>query len=99
MPVAIYVRDLRDQVVERLRDTHPDLDAAGIKIPSDSWISYQFSPNILASHATSLQYTGALNIKHKVQSRTLRANHLNSHYVACLLKKERRKKENLLRRG
>ena len=90
LPVAISVRDLREQVVQRLTRTHPQgLAEAGIKIPSDSWISYQFSPKH-PCHAVSLQYTGALNIKHKVQSRTLRAHHLDSHYVACLFKMMKR---------
>jgi len=30
MSFAIYVRGMREQVVKRLRNTHPDLDAAGI---------------------------------------------------------------------
>jgi len=33
-----------------------------------------------------MQYTGASSIKHKVQSRTLRATHPDSHYVACIFK-------------
>ena len=89
MPVAISVRDLREQVVQRLQNTHLDLYAAGIRIPSNRWISYHFSPKH-PSHASSLQYTGSLNIKHKVQARTLRANHPDSHYVACLFKMMKR---------
>ena len=35
LPVAISVRDLREQVVLRLRHQHPSgLEAVGIKIPS-----------------------------------------------------------------
>jgi hypothetical protein len=37
-----------------------------------------------------MNYTGALNIKHKVQSRTLRANYPDSHYVACFFKMMKR---------
>ncbi len=43
LPVAMSVRDLKEQVVKRLNEKHPDgLDDAGIKIPSESWIAYQF---------------------------------------------------------
>ena len=35
-------------------------------------------------------YTGASNIKHKVQSRTLRASHPDSYYVACFFKMMKR---------
>jgi len=86
LPVAMFVRDLREQVVERLTNRHPEgLDIVGVHIPSDSWISYQFNPKH-SCHAASMQYSGALNIKHKVQSRTLRASHPDSHYVACIFK-------------
>jgi len=37
-----------------------------------------------------LHYTGALNINHKVQARTLRVNHLDSHYVAILFEMMKR---------
>jgi len=58
LPVAVSVRDLREQVVQRLQSNHPDgLDVAGIRIPSDTWISYQFSPKH-PSHAASIQYNG-----------------------------------------
>jgi hypothetical protein len=84
------VRDLREQVVKRLNEKHPDgLDASGIKIPSENWIAYQFCPKH-PSHAASLQYTGALQIKHKVQARTLRAHHPDSHYVASFFKMMKR---------
>ena len=33
--------------------------------------------------ATSLNYTGALNLAHRVQQRTLRATSIDSHYVAA----------------
>jgi hypothetical protein len=86
LPVAMYVRDLRDQLVEILTNKHPEgLDTAGVLIPSDSWVAYQFSPTH-PCHAASMQYTGALSIKHKVQSRTLRATQSDSHYVACIFK-------------
>ena len=68
LPVAMSVRDLREQVVERLTNNHPEgLAATSIFIPFVSWISYQFTPKH-PSHVESMDYTGALNIKHKVQS-------------------------------
>jgi hypothetical protein len=90
LPVAMSVRDLREQVLQRLNQRHPGgLDAAGIKIPTENWIAYQFSPKH-PLHAASLHYTGALQIKHKVQARTLRANHPDSHYVASFFKMMKR---------
>jgi hypothetical protein len=45
LPIAMYVRDLREQVEERLKNKHSEgLEAAGICIPSDTWIAFQFSP-------------------------------------------------------
>ncbi len=86
LPVGMFVRGLREQVVERLTNKHPEgLEAASMFIPSDSWISYQFTPKH-PPHTVSMDYTGFLNIKHKVQSRTIRASHQYSHYVACIFK-------------
>jgi hypothetical protein len=43
--IAVSVRDLKKQVLQRLNQSHLDgLDAAGIKIPMDSWMAFQFSP-------------------------------------------------------
>ncbi len=76
--------------MERLKNEHPGgLEAGGIFIPFDSRISYQFSPKY-PSHAVGMDYTGALNIKHKVQSCTLRASHPDSHYVAYIFKMMKR---------
>jgi hypothetical protein len=86
----MFVRDLREQVVKRLIHKNPDgLDAAGIKIPSETWIAYQFFPKP-PLYASCLQYTGALQIKHRVQARTLRARHPDSHYVASFFKMMKR---------
>ncbi len=74
----------------RLKLSHlQGLDACGIEIPGDSWIAYQFSPKH-PSNAARLPYTGALKIKHKVLARTLRANHPDAHYVACIFKMMKR---------
>ena len=84
--VAISSRDLREQVTERLRQQYPGgLDAACIKIPSESWILYQFAPKHNL-HAESLHYTGTVKLKNKVQLQTLRARHVDSHYCAALKK-------------
>jgi hypothetical protein len=65
---------------------HPEgLEAARIKIPSESWILYQISPKH-PSYAASLHYTGKANIKNKVQLRTLRSHHIDSHYCAAIKK-------------
>jgi len=86
LPIAMFVRDLREQVVERLTNKQPEgFYTVSVRIPSDSWISYQFCPKH-PYHAVNMQYTGALNMKHKVRSRTLRASHPDSHYVACFFK-------------
>ena len=80
------MRDLREQVTLRLRHQHPEgLEAARIKIPSESWILYQFSPKH-PLYVASLNYTGKANIKHKVQLRTIRAHHVDSYYCAAIKK-------------
>ena len=80
------MRDLREQVTLRLRHQHPEgLEAARIKIPSESWILYQFSPKH-PLYAASLHYTSKANIKNKVLLRTLRAHHVDSHYGAAIKK-------------
>ena len=90
LPIAISFSDLRELVVKRITDIYPEgLGEAHIKMPSDSWISYQFSPKH-PSHVVSIQYTAVVNIKHKVQARTLRAHRPDSHYVACWFKMMKR---------
>ena len=90
LPVAMSVRDLKEQALQKLNQKHPEgLDIHGIKIPSENWIAYQFSPKH-PLHVASLNYTGALNIRHKVQARTLRASHPDSHYVASFFKMMKR---------
>jgi hypothetical protein len=80
------VRDLRVQIVQRLKEQHlRGLSEVGIKIPSESWIVYQCSPKH-PLYVASLHYTGKANIKKKVQLRTLRAHHVDSHYCAALKK-------------
>ena len=86
LPVAIFVRDLRDQVVLRLKQQHLEgLAAVSVKIPSENMILYPFSPKH-PLYAASLHYTCKANVKNKVQLRTLRAHHIDSHYCAALKK-------------
>jgi hypothetical protein len=82
----MLVHDLKKQVRHRLHQMHPDgFDILGIKVPSENCIAYQLSPKH-PLHDPSLNYTRALNIKHKVQARTLREYHPDSHYVASFFK-------------
>jgi hypothetical protein len=84
MPVATSVPSLIHISVAALEAAHaPEtLVEAGVQVPSSSWVSLQFCPkNRLSS--SSLNYTGALNLKHMVQQRTLRASSIDSHYVAA----------------
>ncbi len=86
LPIVFYVRDLREQVTESLRLKHPEgLEAARIKIPTESKILYQCSPK-RPLYDASLHYTDKANIKNKVQLRTLRAHHVDSHYCAAIKK-------------
>jgi hypothetical protein len=90
LPVAMSVRDIKERVLHKHNQKHPErLEMHGTKFPSENWIAYQFSPKH-PLHAASLNYTRALNIKHKVQARTLRANHPDSHYVSSFFKTMRR---------
>ena len=75
MAKAISVRDLREKVKERC--------PPGTLVPSDEWIRLQFAPSCVSSH-TALQYTGKLQVCHKVQQRQWRKQHEDSHYAACI---------------
>ena len=80
------MRDLRKQVTLRLRQPNPEgLEATRIKIPTESWILYQFSPKHHL-YATSLHYTSKANIKNKVQLTALRAHRVDSRYCAPIKK-------------
>ena len=80
------MRDLRKQVTESMRLKHPEeLEAARIKILTESWILYQFSPKY-SLYVASLHYKAKANIKKKVHLRTLRAHHVESHYRAAIKK-------------
>jgi hypothetical protein len=88
MPIAISVRDLREAVIEILKNKYDQETFEKINIPSVEWIRLQFQPkNQYAKSA--IQYTGRFNIEYKVQSRLLRKSHLDSYYCAALFKYER----------
>ncbi len=84
MHVATYVNNLILITVAALEAKHTPktLAEAGISVPSRSWVSLQSNPkNPVSAHA--LNYTGVLNLKHKVQQRTLRASSIDAHYVVA----------------
>jgi hypothetical protein len=87
MPVATSIADLIKKTVNALEIEHAPktLEEVGIQVPGLMWMSVQFcAKNPLSSRA--LQYTGKLNLVHKVQQRTLRAWSVDSHYVAAAYK-------------
>jgi hypothetical protein len=87
MPVATSIPNLIQQTVDSLKGKHfpKTLEEAGVQVPSRSWVLLQFSPkNPMSSSA--LNYTGAQNLKHKVQHRTLKAYNIDAHYVAAAYK-------------
>ena len=86
LPFAISTVDLLRKVKEALEeDHHEGLEEAGIKIPSCAWLEFQFAP-INLGYKAALKHTGKLQVKHKVQVRTLRQTHVDSHYCAALFK-------------
>ena len=86
LPFAVSTSDLIRKVQEALEVDHPNgLEEAGIRIPTRAWVEFQFAPANTGKRA-SLQYSGKLQIKHKVQVRTLRQSHVDSHYYATLFK-------------
>lgn len=76
---ALSARDLHDEVSKRCP---PDT-----LTPSLQWLRYQFWPRKVSF--TSKQYTGRLKLKHMVQSRQFRHNHVDSHYASALFRYER----------
>ena len=87
MPVATSIPSLVKKTIDGLLEEHAPktLEEAGIKVPSLTWVQLQFCPKNPRS-ATSLNYTGALNLAHRVQQRTLRTTSIDSHYVAAAYK-------------
>ncbi len=87
MPVATYVPSLAKKTIDGLLQEHAPktLEEAGIKVPSFTWVQLQFCAKNTRS-STSLIYTGALKVAHRVQQCTLRATSIDSHYVAAAYK-------------
>ncbi len=52
-------------------------------IPSMEWVHLQIVPNCVYSE-TAAKFTGLLEIKRAVQSRTLRKEHMDQHWVHAL---------------
>ncbi len=88
MPIAIFVRDLHEAVIEILKEKDNQETFKKFNIPSIKWIRLQFKPkNQYAKNA--IQYTGQFNIEYKVQSRLLQKSHPDFYYSAALFKYER----------
>lgn len=76
LAIAMSVRDLIEQVQKK----NPD-----IPVPSQSWVSLQFAPKNRFWN-TAVQHTGMLDLKHMVQTRQLRSEHIDAHYTACVFR-------------
>jgi hypothetical protein len=77
MARAISVRDLIEQVTK--------LCPAGTRIPSESWVRFNFSPQNPRAKV-AYRYTCRLNAKQMVQKRQLRKTHPDSHFFAAVLR-------------
>ena len=77
LPFAISVEDLWQQVKARLPDDTP--------VPSNEWIRLQFWPSDPYT-SRAMHHTGRFDIKFRVQSRLVRAEHPDSKYVAVQYK-------------
>ena len=83
MPMATTIPNLIKITVDTLEIQHTPktLEESGIQVPSLVRATLQLcAKNLLCSSV--LNHTGALNLVHKVQQRTLRATSIDSHYVA-----------------
>jgi len=85
MPVAISIRNLKEIIIERLKQTKTPREFEIIKIPSDEWIRLQFWPRN-SYHNSAMQYTGAFRIKYVVQTRLLHKYHVDIHYCSALFR-------------
>ena len=77
LPFAISVEDLQQQVKARLPDDTP--------VPSNEWIRLQFWPSDPYT-SRAMHHTVHFDIKFRVQSRLVRAEHPDSKYVAVQYK-------------
>lgn len=82
MPLAVSIRDLHEQITQRLKQKHPEEVPV---VPSLEWVRLQFWPaNPYTDRA--IRYTGRFQVKFGVQIRQLRKDHADRHYVSALLK-------------
>ena len=87
MPVATSISNLIKPSVDALERVHASktLEATCIEVPSLTWATLQFcAKNPLCS--SSLIYTSALTLTHKVHQRVSRATSTDSYYVAAAYK-------------
>jgi len=77
MAVAMSVRDLHQQICERL--------PPGTPTPSVDYLRLQFMPKN-EQLATAVQYTGRFPLKFKIQSRQFNMHHIDAHYASALQK-------------
>lgn len=71
----ISVRDLIDQTKKRCPE--------GTPIPSESTVLFAFVPRNAYINTAKL-YKGRINLQHKVQTRQLRASHIDEHFCAAI---------------
>lgn len=71
----ISVRDLIDQTAKQCPE--------GTPIPSESTVLFAFVPKNAYKNTAKL-YKGRINLQHKVQTRQLRAAHIDEHYCAAI---------------
>lgn len=73
----ISLEDMVQTVKEQLNDDVP--------VPSLATVRLQFVPRNKFSHA-ALNFTGAIHVQYKIQTRQSRSSHEDQHYCAALLK-------------
>ena len=71
MSEFLSLRDMIERVSERVPHNTP--------IPSPSTVKFAFCPPNMISNS-SQNYTGKIKLKHSIQRRQLRANHVDAHY-------------------
>lgn len=81
---ATSISDLKNQATAILQDrvNSGDFDVLP-PIPDESWIRLQFVPNV-STNALAEKFTGLLDVKRCVQSRSLRKEHQDQHFVNAM---------------
>mmetsp|Transcript_30445 Transcript_30445/g.69473 ORF Transcript_30445/g.69473 Transcript_30445/m.69473 type:complete len:957 (+) Transcript_30445:1194-4064(+) len=81
---ANSIADLKSQATEILQKlvSNGEIDVLP-PIPDESWIRLQFVPNV-TTNALAEKFTGALGVIRNVQTRTLRKEHPDQHFVNAL---------------